>query len=137
MLVLLDQNAEVQVFEMTKKTAIIGASTNPSRYAYIAAERLTSHNHEIVPIGIKKGDVFGQQILDLQSKPYVEELDTLTLYIGPAHQPAYIDYLLSLKPKRIIFNPGTENEKFVKRAEDNGIETVYGCTLVMLSIGNY
>ncbi|MEQ8238537.1 MAG: CoA-binding protein [Cyclobacteriaceae bacterium] len=122
---------------MSKKTIIVGASTNPSRYAYIAAERLTSHNHEIIPIGIKKGVVSGTEILDIKERPQVENVDTITLYIGPARQPAYYDYLISLKPKRIIFNPGTENEDLVKLAEKNNIETVYGCTLVMLSVGNY
>jgi len=122
---------------MNKPTVIIGASTNPSRYAFVAAKRLTSHNHEIIPIGIKKGVVFGKEILDIKDRPHVKNVDTITLYIGPAHQIAYYDYLISLKPNRIIFNPGTENEDFVQLAKKNGIESVYDCTLVMLSVGNY
>lgn len=122
---------------MNKKTAIIGASTNPSRYAYLAADRLTSNGHEIVPIGVKKGNVSGSEILDISDHPQVENIDTITLYIGPARQPAYYDYLMSLKPKRIIFNPGTENNELVQLAEKNGVEAIYACTLVMLSVGNY
>lgn len=93
---------------------------------------LTSYNHPIVPIGIKRGEVFGEQILDIYQKPKVEDVDTITLYIGPQRQPQWYEYLLSLKPKRIIFNPGTENDEFEKMAEDAGIEVVEGCTLVML-----
>jgi len=98
---------------------------------------LTSLNHEIIPLGVKKGEVFGKKILDIKEKPYLQDIDTITLYIGPTHQPPYYDYLLSLKPNRIIFNPGTENKELVELAAQNNIETVYGCTLVMLSIGNY
>ena len=115
-----------------KKTVIVGASTNPGRYAYIAASMLSEYGHPIVPIGIKKGEVFGQSILDIRSKPVIEEVDTITLYIGPQHQPEWYDYLLSLKPKRIIFNPGTENADFEQMAEDNGVEALEACTLVML-----
>lgn len=120
-----------------KKTAIIGATTNPGRYAYLAAQLLTNHGHEIVPIGIKKGEVFDQQILDIREKPQVEGIDTVTLYIGPQNQPEWYDYILSLKPKRIIFNPGTENYEFEKLAHKQGIETEEACTLVMLRVGNY
>ena len=115
-----------------KKTVIIGATTDRSRYAYLAASMLTSYHHEIVPIGIKKGEVFGTQILDIYEKPEVKDVDTVTLYIGPQRQPEWYDYILSLKPKRIIFNPGTENETFEKLAEEKGVEVVEGCTLVML-----
>jgi uncharacterized protein len=122
---------------MNKKTAIIGATTNPERYAYLAAERLTSHGHEIVPIGIKKGEVFSKSILSLQDRPGVEDLDTITLYLNPQNQVEWETYLLSLRPKRIIFNPGTENPSFAAKAQKQGIETVEGCTLVMLSVGNF
>ncbi|UII24872.1 CoA-binding protein [Fulvivirga maritima] len=120
-----------------KKTAIIGATTNTSRYAYAAAERLTSHGHEIVPIGIKKGAVLGEEILNLREKPEVEGVDTVTMYIGPQNQPEWYDYILSLSPKRIIFNPGTENLEFEKLAHEKGVQTERACTLVMLSVGNY
>lgn len=115
-----------------KKTVIIGATTNPGRYAYLAARMLTEYNHDIVPIGIKDGAVFGKEILDIYKRPNIEDVDTVTLYIGPQRQAEHIDYILSLKPKRIIFNPGTENEEFITRAEREGIEAIEGCTLVML-----
>lgn len=88
-------------------------------------------------MGIKKGDVFGVTILNIHQKPEVKDVHTVTLYIGPHRQPAWYDYLLSLKPKRIIFNPGTENEDFEKLAEGKGIEVVQGCTLVMLRSNQY
>lgn len=122
---------------MSKKTVIIGATTNPSRYAYFAADRLTNAGHEIVPVGIKKGEVFGEQILDIKEFPKVDDVDTITLYLGARHQPEYYDYLLSLNPKRIIFNPGTENPKLVRLAKEKKIETEYACTLVMLGSGVY
>ncbi len=117
---------------MSKKTAIIGATPNRERYAYLAAERLSSHGHEIVPIGIKKGEVFAKSILPLQEKPEIADIDTITMYINPHNQREWEDYLLSLNPKRIIFNPGTENPSFAQKAQNQGIETVEGCTLVML-----
>jgi uncharacterized protein len=120
-----------------KKTVIIGASSNPSRYAYTAASMLHKRKLPFVPIGIKKGEVFGQQILDLNQKPQVQDVDTITLYIGPANQPEWYDYLLQLEPKRIIFNPGTENPELMKMAKENKIEVVSACTLVMLSTGLY
>lgn len=120
-----------------KKTVIIGATTNPSRYAFLAAKMLASYNHEIVPVGIKEGAVSGKEILDIFQKPSVPGVDTVTLYIGPHRQPEYYDYILGLKPKRIIFNPGTENPEFESMAEAKGIETVEGCTLVMLRSGQY
>lgn len=120
-----------------KKTVIIGATTNPQRYAYIAADMLTDYKHEIVPVGIKKGEVMGKPILDLRQKPEVEGVDTVTLYVGPQKQPEWYDYILNLNPKRIIFNPGTENPELKEKAKQNGIETVNGCTLVMLRSNTY
>jgi predicted CoA-binding protein len=117
---------------MSKKTVIIGATPNQGRYAYLAAGMLTEYDHEIVPIGIKTGELFNKPILDLRAKPKVEGVDTVTLYIGPRHQPEWYDYILSLKPKRIIFNPGTENEEFEQRAEAEGVEALQACTLVLL-----
>lgn len=122
---------------MSKKTVIIGATTNPGRYAYLAAEMLTEYKHEIVPVGIKTGVVFDKEILPIQSKPKIEAVDTITLYIGPQHQPEHYDYLLSLKPKRVIFNPGTENPEFEKLVEDSGAEVWQACTLVLLRSGQY
>lgn len=120
-----------------KKTLIVGASTNSSRYAFIAAQMLTDYKHAIVLIGIKKGEVLGNTILDIRTRPVLQDIDTITLYVGPQHQPQWYDYLLSLSPKRIIFNPGTENQEFEKLAEERGVEAIEACTLVMLSTGQY
>ncbi|WKK79687.1 CoA-binding protein [Marivirga arenosa] len=122
---------------MSKKTVIIGATPNPSRYAYFAADRLSNAGHEFVPVGIKKGEVFGEEIQDIRKSPEVKDVDTITLYLGARHQPEYYDYLLSLNPKRIIFNPGTENPELSKMAQEKGIETENACTLVMLGSGIY
>lgn len=120
-----------------KKTLIVGATPNVARYANIAAERLTENQYEIVPVGIKKGEVYGKTILPIKKHPVIKDVHTITLYLGARHQPEYYEYLLSLKPTRIIFNPGTENEEFMAMAKAQGIEVVAGCTLVMLSVGNY
>ena len=93
-----------------KRTLIIGASNNPERYAYKAAERLLAHGHEIELLGLRPDTIFGKTI-DTERKAY-EGLDTVTLYVGPQRQPDYYDYVISLKPKRVIFNPGTENAEF-------------------------
>ena len=122
---------------MNKKTAILGASPNPNRYAYLAAQRLTSGKHEIVPIGIKKGEVFGKEILNIREKPEVKDIDTVTMYIGPENQEEWESYILSLKPKRIIFNPGSENPSLANEAKKQGIEVQFACTLVMLGNGLY
>lgn len=118
-----------------KKTMIIGATPNPSRYAYLAAHRLKSHGHDIVNIGIKKGEVAGQPIEEAAEAP--TDIDTVTLYIGPRVQPEYYDYILDTRPKRIIFNPGTENPELENLARQHGIEPVEACTLVLLGIGQY
>lgn len=117
---------------MEKKTVVVGATPNQSRYAYLAANMLREYDHEVVPLGIKQGEVAGKEILDIRKKPAINGVDTVTLYIGPRHQPEWYDYLLSLKPKRIIFNPGTENEEFEQLVEANGIEALQACTLVLL-----
>ncbi len=122
---------------MSKKTVIIGATPNASRYAHTAAHMLTDHQHPVVPIGIKSGTVAGQEIQNLHDQPEVTDVDTVTLYIGPRHQPEWYDYILGLNPQRIIFNPGTENSEFSQQAQARGIETVEACTLVMLRVGNY
>ncbi len=122
---------------MSKKTVIIGATNNPSRYAYLAAERLTRAGHEIVPVGIKKGEVLGEEILNMREEPQISDVDTITMYIGPQHQPEYYNYLIGLNPKRVIFNPGTENPELVRQLNEKGIESEYSCTLVMLGSGVY
>jgi predicted CoA-binding protein len=117
---------------MGKKTVVVGATPNQSRYAYLAANMLREYDHEVVPLGIKKGEVAGKEILDIRKKPAINGVDTVTLYIGPRHQPEWYSYLLGLKPKRIIFNPGTENDEFEQLLEANGIEPLQACTLVLL-----
>jgi uncharacterized protein len=121
----------------TKKTVIIGATPDPSRYAYLAAQMLTEYGHEIVPISIKTGTVLGVDILDIRQRPVIDGVDTVTLYIGPQRQPEWYDYILSLKPRRIIFNPGTENEVFEKMAEEHSVEALEACTLVLLRSHQY
>ncbi len=120
---------------MSKKTVIIGASDNPERYANKAAIALQNHNHEIILLGKRSGTVNGIDII--KSKPPLTDIDTVTLYINPMHQPDWYNYIIDLKPKRVIFNPGTENEEFATLLRKNNIEPVEACTLVMLSIGNY
>lgn len=118
-----------------KKTLVLGASDNPARYSYLAINKLKDHGHPVVAIGRKIGKIGDVQI-EKDHLP-LTGVDTVTLYLNPMNQREYIDYILDLKPKRIIFNPGTENEQLISKAKENGIEPVIGCTLVMLSIGNY
>jgi predicted CoA-binding protein len=120
-----------------KKTVIIGASTNPGRYAQIAGRMLKEYEHPIIPLGLKEGEVNGEAILNIQEKPAIPDVDTITLYVSPKNQKEWYGYLLSLNPKRIIFNPGTENQEFMELAKQKKIEAVLGCTLVMLRSGQY
>jgi hypothetical protein len=120
-----------------KKTVIIGATNNKARYAYRAAEMLAEYNIEFVPVGIKSGEVIGKPILDLRKLPVVEDVDTVTLYINATHQPMWYNYILSLTPRRVIFNPGTENETFELMLEENHVEAVEACTLVLLRSGQF
>lgn len=120
-----------------KKTLVLGATTNPSRYAYLASNMLKDYGHEIIPVGIKKGVVAGEEIVDLRERPQIDDVDTVTLYIGSHNLSEWEDYIIGLKPKRIIFNPGTENYDLEKKAQNKGIEVVYGCTLVMLRSNSY
>lgn len=120
-----------------KKTVVLGASPNPSRFAFVASKMLKDYSHDFVPVGIKKGEIAGQPILDLKNKPAIEDVDTITLYLGPQNQTEWYDYILSLKPKRIIFNPGTENRELMDMARNQDIEVDLACTLVMLRSGQY
>jgi len=121
--------------QTNKKTLVLGATPDPSRYAYLAANRLVKSGHSIVNVGIKTGEVAGVPI----EKPETvhDDIDTITLYVGPQNQPPLYDYIINTHPKRIIFNPGTENTELRKMAEEKGIETEYACTLVLLSVGQY
>jgi predicted CoA-binding protein len=121
--------------ETAKKTLVLGASSNPSRYSFMAVNRLKAHRHPVVAVGRRDEDVAGIHISKI---PVTEEgVDTVTLYLNPTHQKEYYDYILNLNPKRIIFNPGTENPELMKLARERGIEPVVACTLVMLATGQY
>lgn len=120
-----------------KKTIVLGASNNPSRYSFLACQMLKERNVPFVPIGLKKGEVAGEEILDIRKQPEVENVDTVTLYIGPNHQEQIEEYLISLKPKRVIFNPGTYNPATISKVRKENIEVTEACTLVMLSTGQY
>jgi len=119
------------------KTVIIGSVPKPFRYAYQAAEMLDDRGYDFVPVGIQEGEVLGRTILNAYESPDIEEVDTVTLYVNPARQKSIYDFILGLKPRRIIFNPGTENDELREMARNQKIETVEACTLVMLSVGNY
>lgn len=121
----------------SRTTLVVGASTDPARYAFVAAKMLDHRKLDFIPIGIKKGLIFGKEIRDLKSKPQLGNIHTITLYIGPAHQTEWMEYLIGLKPKRIIFNPGAENPEFFKKARFAGIEAIEACTLVLLSTGQF
>jgi uncharacterized protein len=118
-----------------KKTVVLGATPNPDRYGYKATVRLKKAGHEVIPIGNKKGEIEGIAIEN--TTPQYKGVDTVTLYLNPENQKPYYDYIFSLQPKRIIFNPGTENVDLMLMAKAKGIETEVGCTLVMLSLGDY
>jgi hypothetical protein len=118
-----------------KKTLVLGASTNPSRYSYLAMHRLSAYDHPVVAVGRREGKVGNINIQTGQ--PEFEDVDTVTLYLNPTNQKPYYDYILSLRPKRIIFNPGTENDELQEIADRKGIKSLEGCTLVMLSTGQY
>jgi len=118
-----------------KKTVVLGASGNPARYSYLAINRLRAHDHPVVAVGKRTARVADVSI----STDHLPEqgVDTITLYLNPKNQVEYYDYILNLHPKRIIFNPGTENEELMKKARENNIQPVVACTLVMLSTGQY
>ncbi|MDB4769282.1 MAG: CoA-binding protein [Saprospiraceae bacterium] len=118
-----------------KKTLVLGASTKTDRYGNISTRRLKLYNHEVIPVGHRAGIIDGIDIL--LGKPDVDGIDTITLYLNPKRQVEFYDYIIGLKPKRIIFNPGTENPELVKLANENGIKAEIACTLVLLSTGQY
>ncbi|MFV0590011.1 MAG: CoA-binding protein [Draconibacterium sp.] len=117
-----------------KKTLVIGASENPERYSNRAIRQLRLHGHEVLALAKREGEVDDVKISTGFPK---EAVHTVTLYVGPQRQPEYYSKVIGLKPQRVIFNPGTENQEFKSLLEENGIEAVEACTLVMLSIGNY
>jgi uncharacterized protein len=120
---------------MNKKTLVLGASDNPGRYSYVAIQRLRGAGHDVIGIGKHHG--FASDVEIEIKKIDITDLDTVTLYLNPYHQREYYDYIFSLKPKRIIFNPGAENDELYQLALEHDILPVEACTLVMLSTGQY
>ena len=120
-----------------KSTLVIGASLNPSRYSHLAIHRLVGANEEVYAYGLKPGEVAGVPILTDREAINIPDLDTITLYVGPSRQADLFDWVVSLAPKRVIFNPGTENPAFFSHLREHGIEPVMACTLVMLSTAQY
>ena len=118
-----------------KKTVVLGASDNPARYSFLAIEKLNRYGHPVVAIGKKEGQVGNTKVI--KEQPDEKEVDTVTLYLNPQNQKQYYDYILSLHPRRIIFNPGTENDELYALAKENGIQPLEACTLVMLGTGQY
>jgi len=118
-----------------KKTMVIGASPNPDRFSYKAVKLLLKYGHPVEAIGIKNGNIESIEIK--KGFPIIPEVHTISLYVGPERQNEYYDYILKLKPKRIVFNPGTENLEFEKMAKDENIKVVEDCTLVMLNSGRF
>lgn len=120
---------------MKKTTLVIGASLKPERYSNIAIKRLRSYNHDVKAFGLRTGTVEDVAI-DTELMPY-KNIDTVTLYLNPQRQKPYYDYIIGLQPKRIIFNPGTENPEFYNVLKQNNIDFEVACTLVLLSTDQY
>ena len=118
-----------------KKTLIVGASPNSDRYAFKATEMLKDYKHEVYAFGLKKGNI-GDTLIQTDW-PENKDFDTITLYIGPQNQPDYYNKIIHLNPKRVIFNPGTENYEFENLLLKNNIEAIEACTLVMLSTNQF
>jgi len=118
-----------------KKTLVLGASDNPSRYSYLAVQRLSKHGHPVLAIG-RKHSFVGETEIITEKKTW-DDIDTVTLYLNPQHQRDYYEYIISLHPKRIIFNPGAENDELEQLAREKGIRTIEACTLVLLSTNQY
>lgn len=120
---------------MKNTTLVFGASLNPQRYSYLAINRLVSNNIPVVAFGLKNGIVAGVSI-DTEQRDY-PDIDTVTLYMNPKRQAEFYSYILSLKPNRVIFNPGTENPDFYKILKENNIHAEVACTLVLLATNQY
>ena len=120
---------------MNTKTVVLGASPNPARYSHLAVNRLAAHNHDVIAIVKREGNI--NQVPIIKGQPSEENVDTVTLYLNANNQKQYYDYILSLHPKRIIFNPGAENDELAELAVKNNIEPIEACTLVLLSTGQY
>lgn len=119
----------------SKKTMVLGASENPDRASYQAILKLAANGHEILAIGNKEGQIGNSNIL--RGKPIMGSIDTITLYINSERQKNFYSYILSLHPRRLLFNPGTENDELAVIAKAHGIQTEESCTLVLLGTGQY
>ena len=117
------------------KTLVIGASENPDRYSNKAAKMLLNHGHQVVLYGRRVGEIEGNPIIT--NFPSDDDIDTVTMYVGPVHQPDLYESIESLSPRRVIFNPGTENKEFQERLDSKGIAHEDACTLVLLSTGQF
>lgn len=117
------------------KTLVIGASTNPERYSNKAIHKLVAYGHETFAYGLKSGVVSGV-VISTENEP-IEGLDTVTLYLNPKNQEEHYNYITALKPRRVLFNPGTENPSFESILEQHGIQTERACTLVLLDTHQY
>jgi len=120
---------------MLKKTLVLGASLKPVRYSNLAIRRLVEYGHPVVAVGRREGEVEGVEILT--GMPELSGIDTVTVYLNEDNQKPFEEYILKLKPRRIVFNPGAENPRFKKIAAGQGIEVEDACTLVMLSVGTF
>lgn len=122
---------------MKDKTLIIGASNNPNRYSYKAAFSLQYSGYKFIPFGVKKGDVIGRPIHNEWDDNWKDQVDTVTMYVNPKIQEQYYEDIIKLQPRRVIFNPGTENYDFSQKLKENGIEYENACTLVLLNTNQY
>lgn len=118
-----------------KKTLVIGASTNPLRFSHKMVKSLVRHGIEAVPLGLRKGDILGVEILT--RKPEIPNIHTVSLYLSPERQKEYYNYIMALAPRRIIFNPGTVNPELIELAQSNNIEAITDCSLIMITKGIY
>jgi predicted CoA-binding protein len=118
-----------------KKTVVLGASTKPERYSYKAIESLVAKGHSVLAIGQNAEEVSG---IKIQTKLIpIKNIDTVTLYLNPLRQRDYYNYIIEAKPKRVVFNPGTENPQFYQLLQSNGIAVEVACTLVLLATNQY
>ncbi|HOZ85669.1 MAG TPA: CoA-binding protein [Niabella sp.] len=120
---------------MIKKTLVLGASENPERYSNMAIKKLRNQGHEVIAIGKQKGKV---EDVEITCNTQISvNVDTVSIYLNILNQKKYEEYILSLHPRRIIFNPGAENPELAERAKSNHIQVMDACTLVLLSTGQY
>jgi uncharacterized protein len=117
------------------KTVVLGASPDFSKYSYKCVKSLIRHGHEAIPVGKNPGKIEGIEILT--GTPQIPDVHTITLYLSPANQKEYYDYILSLNPSRIIFNPGTHNQELIDLAKEEDITVVVDCSLLLLNSDSF